>query len=64
MIAEDWEALIIDFKNVVKQETNEKFPQDVNTQLMEQFLQYFCHGKVTEQNLQKNKSNTFIGEQQ
>ena len=34
LIAEDWEALIIDFKNVVKQETNEKFPQDVNTQLI------------------------------
>ena len=34
LIAEDWEALIIDFKNVVEQETNEKFPQDVNTQLI------------------------------
>ena len=34
LIAEDWEALIFDFKNVVKQETNKNFPQDVNSQLI------------------------------
>ena len=34
LIAEDWEALIVDFKNVVKQETNKNFPQDVNSQLI------------------------------
>ena len=31
---EDWEALIKDFKNLVKQETKQDFPQDVENQLV------------------------------
>ncbi len=31
---EDWDGLIIDFKNVVKQKTNKDFPQDVYHQLL------------------------------
>ncbi len=30
----DWDALISDFKNLVKSETNREFPQDVNKQLI------------------------------
>ena len=31
---EDWDGLIQNFKNLVKQKTNKKFPQDVNEQLL------------------------------
>ena len=30
---QDWDALIGDFKNVVKEKTNKEFPQDVSKQL-------------------------------
>ena len=30
----DWDGLIKDFKNVVKEKTNKEFPQDVNQQLL------------------------------
>ena len=33
--AEDWDGLINDFKNVVKEKTKKNFPQDVNKQLIE-----------------------------
>ena len=33
--AEDWDGLITDFKNVVKEKTKKNFPQDVNKQLIE-----------------------------
>ena len=33
--AKDWEGLIKDFKNIVEEKTNKKFPQDVNEQLIE-----------------------------
>ena len=33
LTSEDWEALISDFKDLVKSETNKEFPQDVNHQL-------------------------------
>ena len=32
--AEDWEALIWDFKDLIKNETKKEFPQDVNQQLI------------------------------
>ena len=32
--SEDWEALILDFKNLVKNETKKAFPQNVNDQLI------------------------------
>ena len=32
--ANDWQALINDFKDIVKHETNNQFPQDVNKQLI------------------------------
>ena len=31
---DDWDGLIKDFKNVVKEKTNKEFPQDVNQQLL------------------------------
>ena len=30
----DWDGLILDFKNIVKEKTKKKFPQDVNEQLI------------------------------
>ena len=32
--ANDWDGLINDFKNIIKEKTNKKFPQDVNDQLV------------------------------
>ena len=32
--ANDWDGLILDFKNIVKEKTKKEFPQDVNEQLI------------------------------
>jgi len=39
--ASDWDGLINDFKNVIKEKTNKEFPQNVNEQLIEAICAVF-----------------------
>ena len=44
----DWDRLIKDFKNTVKEKTKKDFPQDVYNNYLVLLMQYFCLGKVIE----------------
>ena len=50
----DWDGLIKDFKNVVKDKSNKEFPQNVFDQLFVLLVQYFYHGKTIEQKFIEN----------
>ena len=51
---EDWDGLIIDFKNTVKEKTNKDFPQDVHNNYLEPLVLFFYLGKVIEQKFTEN----------
>ena len=46
---EDWDGLIKDFKNTVKEKSNKEFPQDVYQQLFGAISAVFYLGKAIEQ---------------
>ena len=48
---DDWDGLINNFKEVVKEKTRKNFPQDVNEQLHGAIVLFFCHGIVREPQL-------------
>ena len=61
----DWDGLIKDFKNVVKEKTKKEFPQNVNEQLIGAIVLYFYLGKAIEQKFIENLIKyLLIGEQQ
>ena len=51
---EDWDGLIKDFKDTVKEKSKENFPQDVYKQLFGAISAVFCLGKVIEQKFIEN----------
>ena len=56
----DWDGLINDFKNIVKEKTNKDFPQDVYHQLFGAISAvFFILGEQKSESLQKVKSNSF-----
>ena len=61
----DWNGLIKDFKNVVKEKTKKEFPQDVNEQLIGAIKAVFLSWQVIEQKFIENLIKYLLtGEQQ
>ena len=53
--ASDWKELILNFREVIKDQTKKEFSANVFEQLWGAIGAVFCHGKIKEQNLQKIK---------
>ena len=51
---DDWDRLILDFKNVVKEKQMKNFHKMFISNCLVQFAQYFFHGKVKEQKFIEN----------